>query len=187
MTAALNAATGSTIAPGVNIPIGAVDIGIHNVIGVEASALGNHEFDLGSRVLRNSLAPNLGAAGYVGANFVSISANLVVGPSSPYFTNPTATDADLNQIYTDTIAGDPTFIVEMLAVSPPPRSATAGDPRTGGANSRSGITRGGGVSPTGATGCSGGRTCGSEMVTASLAPDEGGDWVVSASMICRRM
>ena len=54
VTAALNAATGSTIAANANIPIGAVDIAILNSIGVEASTLGNHEFDLGSRVLRDA-------------------------------------------------------------------------------------------------------------------------------------
>ncbi len=65
--AALNAATGSTIGATTNLPIGAVDIGILNAIGVEASTIGNHEFDLGSRVLRDAFSPNLGAAGWVGA------------------------------------------------------------------------------------------------------------------------
>src|SRR5262249_51084900 len=36
----LNALTGSTMTG--NIPIGAADIAIHNLIGVEASAMGNH-------------------------------------------------------------------------------------------------------------------------------------------------
>ena len=60
VTATLNAVTGSTIGATTNIPIGAVDIAILNSIGVEASTIGNHEFDLGSRVLRDAFTPNLG-------------------------------------------------------------------------------------------------------------------------------
>lgn len=94
----LNAVTGSTMTG--TIPIAAADIAIHNIIGVEASALGNHDFDLGSTVLATSL--NAGA-GWVGAQFVSVSANLVVGPTSPYYGNPEATDSALNAIYRDTV------------------------------------------------------------------------------------
>ncbi|MDH4404779.1 MAG: esterase-like activity of phytase family protein, partial [Cyanobium sp. D14.bin.5] len=69
----LNAVTGSTIsmAASTNHPIGAVDIAIHNLIGVEASTIGNHEFDLGSRVFRDSFTP---ASGWVGAQFPYMSA-----------------------------------------------------------------------------------------------------------------
>lgn len=95
---AINEVTGSTMTG--TIPIAAADIAIHNVIGVEASALGNHDFDLGSNVLAASLTPG---SGWVGAQFVSVSANLVVGPSSPYYTDPTATDSALNAIYVDTV------------------------------------------------------------------------------------
>lgn len=73
VTNALNAATGSTIAPGAQIPIGAVDIAIHNIMGVEASTIGNHEFDLGSNALAAAVTP---ASGWVGANFVYLSSNL---------------------------------------------------------------------------------------------------------------
>ncbi|MEP9349082.1 ExeM/NucH family extracellular endonuclease [Xanthobacter sp. KR7-225] len=95
---AINEVTGSTMTG--TIPIAAADIAIHNVIGVEASALGNHDFDLGSNVLAASLTAG---SGWVGAQFVSVSANLVVGPSSPYYTDPTATDSALNAIYVDTV------------------------------------------------------------------------------------
>ncbi|MFS8037816.1 ExeM/NucH family extracellular endonuclease [Xanthobacter sp. AM11] len=95
---AINEVTGSTMTG--TIPIAAADIAIHNVIGVEASALGNHDFDLGSNVLAASLSAG---SGWVGAQFVSVSANLVVGPSSPYYTDPTATDSALNAIYVDTV------------------------------------------------------------------------------------
>ncbi len=97
----INAAAGSTIALGANIPIGAVDIAIHNVIGVEASAIGNHEFDLGSRVLRDSFSPNLGAPGWVGANFVHVSANLDFSG-----------DADLNPRFTNTLDGGTGTLVQ---------------------------------------------------------------------------
>jgi 2',3'-cyclic-nucleotide 2'-phosphodiesterase (5'-nucleotidase family) len=71
----LNAVTGSSISlsASTNHPIAAVDIAIHNLIGVEASTIGNHEFDLGSRVFRDSFTP---ASGWVGAQFPYLSANL---------------------------------------------------------------------------------------------------------------
>ncbi len=90
----LNAVSGSTIAAGTAIPIAAVDIAIHNELGVEASTIGNHEFDLGSRVFRDSFSPNLGAAGWVGANFPYVSANLDFSG-----------DADLSSRFTNTLDG----------------------------------------------------------------------------------
>ena len=94
----LNAVTGSTIslAPGTNHPIGAVDIAIHNLIGVEASTIGNHEFDLGARVFRDSF---ISASGWVGAQFPYLSANLDFSGDadlSSRFTN-TATAAGLEE------------------------------------------------------------------------------------------
>ncbi len=95
---AINAVTGSTMTG--TIPLAAADIAILNTIGVDASALGNHDFDLGSNALASALAAG---SGWVGAQFVSVSANLVVGPSSPYYTDPAATDSALNALYVDTI------------------------------------------------------------------------------------
>ena len=92
---AINYATGSTIAAGVNQPIAAADIAMLNAIGVEASAIGNHEFDLGSRVLRDAITPG-SAAGWNGANFAYLSANLDFSG-----------DADLNARFTNTLAGGP--------------------------------------------------------------------------------
>ena len=91
----LNAVTGSTISPAVstNHPVGAVDIAIHNLIGVEASTIGNHEFDLGSRVFKDSFTP-ASVAGWVGAQFPYLSANLDFSADTdlnPRFTNTTAT------------------------------------------------------------------------------------------------
>jgi predicted extracellular nuclease/2',3'-cyclic-nucleotide 2'-phosphodiesterase (5'-nucleotidase family) len=94
VTPTLNAVTGSTIGATTNIPIGAVDIAILNSIGAEASTIGNHEFDLGSRVLRDAFSPNLGAAGWVGAQFPYLSANLDFSG-----------DADLNPRFTNTLDG----------------------------------------------------------------------------------
>jgi 2',3'-cyclic-nucleotide 2'-phosphodiesterase (5'-nucleotidase family) len=89
----LNAVTGSSISlsASTNHPIAAVDIAIHNLIGVEASTIGNHEFDLGSRVFRDSFTP---ASGWVGAQFPYLSANLDFSADadlSSRFTNTTTT------------------------------------------------------------------------------------------------
>jgi 2',3'-cyclic-nucleotide 2'-phosphodiesterase (5'-nucleotidase family)/DNA-binding beta-propeller fold protein YncE len=49
------------------------DIAIHNILGVEASAIGNHEFDLGSPVFKDAITPS---GSWVGATFPHISANI---------------------------------------------------------------------------------------------------------------
>ncbi|MEP9377604.1 bifunctional metallophosphatase/5'-nucleotidase [Aquabacter sp. CN5-332] len=90
--AALNAA-GSQLSSTATVPIGAVDIAIHNVLGVTTSAIGNHEFDLGSRVLRDAFTP---ASGWSGANFVYLSSNLDFSG-----------DADLSSRFTNTVDGNP--------------------------------------------------------------------------------
>ena len=94
VAAAINATTGSSI--GSTVPIGAVDIAIHNIIGVEASTIGNHEFDLGSNAFAATFTPG---GGWVGAAFPYLSANLDFSG-----------DAALNPRFTDTLdgAGDPT-------------------------------------------------------------------------------
>ncbi|MBM5817092.1 MAG: hypothetical protein FJ083_11115, partial [Cyanobacteria bacterium K_Offshore_surface_m2_239] len=91
----LNAVTGSTISlsASTNHPIAAVDIALHNLIGVEASTIGNHEFDLGPRVLRDAITPG-SVAGWVGAQFPYLSANLDFSGDTdlnPRYTNTTAT------------------------------------------------------------------------------------------------
>ncbi|PZR85051.1 MAG: fused nuclease/metallophosphatase/5'-nucleotidase/calcium-binding protein, partial [Stutzerimonas stutzeri] len=75
----LNAVTGSTIAAGGTVPIGAVDTAIHNAIGVEVSAIGNHEWDLGSTAFAGSF---IAGGGWVGANYAMVSANLDVSGDS---------------------------------------------------------------------------------------------------------
>ena len=97
----LNEVSGSTIdlSPGVQIPIGAVDIAMLNAIGVEASTIGNHEFDLGSRVLRDAFMPG-SVPGWVGADFVYLSSNLDFSG-----------DADLAPRFTDTLDGGTATLV----------------------------------------------------------------------------
>ncbi|MFM9967678.1 MAG: choice-of-anchor I family protein [Burkholderiales bacterium] len=86
----INTVSGSTLPANATVPIGAVDILMHNAIGVEASAIGNHEFDLGSQVFRDSF---LATATYKGANFPYLSSNLDF-----------SVDSVLNARYTDTTA-----------------------------------------------------------------------------------
>jgi 2',3'-cyclic-nucleotide 2'-phosphodiesterase (5'-nucleotidase family) len=62
----------TSVLPGGNVQ-GRVDIAIHNAMGVQASALGNHEFDFGSQGLVDAIAP---AGAWVGAQFPFVSANL---------------------------------------------------------------------------------------------------------------
>lgn len=96
----LNAVTGSTISMSAssNHPIAAVDIAIHNLIGVEASTIGNHEFDLGTRVFRDSF---IAGSGWVGANFPYLSANLDFSG-----------DSDLASRFTNTLSGDNTALIQ---------------------------------------------------------------------------
>lgn len=76
---ALNSATGSTLAASAVVPIGAVDTAIHNVIGVEVSAIGNHEWDLGSTAFAGSI---VAGGGFVGAQYALVSANIDVSGDS---------------------------------------------------------------------------------------------------------
>jgi 2',3'-cyclic-nucleotide 2'-phosphodiesterase (5'-nucleotidase family) len=97
----LNAVSGSTmsLAVSTNHPIAAVDIAIHNEIGVEVSSIGNHEFDLGSRVFRDSFTPG-STAGWAGANFVHVSSNLDFSG-----------DSDLTARFTNTLDGGTTTLI----------------------------------------------------------------------------
>lgn len=61
------------LAPTATVSIAAVDIAIHNAIGIAASAIGNHEFDLGSNALAGAFRPGSGSPG---AAFPYLSANL---------------------------------------------------------------------------------------------------------------
>jgi 2',3'-cyclic-nucleotide 2'-phosphodiesterase (5'-nucleotidase family) len=95
----LNTVTGSTMSTlsSFNHPTAAVDIAIHNIIGVEASTVGNHEFDLGTRVFRDSI---LSGSGWVGATFPYLSANLDF-----------AGDSDIVARFTNTLSGNSTSLI----------------------------------------------------------------------------
>ena len=62
----------ATVLPGGNTQ-GRVDIAIHNAIGVQASTIGNHEFDFGSQGFADAFRPS---GSWVGAQFPYLSANL---------------------------------------------------------------------------------------------------------------
>jgi 2',3'-cyclic-nucleotide 2'-phosphodiesterase (5'-nucleotidase family) len=80
--------------------LGRGDIGILNALGIQASALGNHEFDLGIRQVRDILRTG---SGNPGTNFPYLSTNLDFGPeiastqgnlaASDLATNPTTAEA----------------------------------------------------------------------------------------------
>ncbi len=69
----LSSLFGSTAAP-----VFSVDIAIQNAIGVQASVLGNHEFDLGTNTIADAIGFYLsgGNARNIGAQFPYLSANL---------------------------------------------------------------------------------------------------------------
>ncbi len=76
---------------------GRVDVSIMNVIGFDASAIGNHEFDLGSDAFESIIEEDfrgdgLGDDRWVGAQFPYLSANLDFSG-----------DADLGDLFTDEI------------------------------------------------------------------------------------
>jgi 2',3'-cyclic-nucleotide 2'-phosphodiesterase (5'-nucleotidase family) len=73
--------------------IGRGDIGILNGIGIQASALGNHEFDLGVRQVRDILRTG---SGNPGTNFPYLSTNLDFSPEITAG-NLSATDLAANQ------------------------------------------------------------------------------------------
>jgi 2',3'-cyclic-nucleotide 2'-phosphodiesterase (5'-nucleotidase family) len=73
--------------------IGRGDIGILNAIGIQASALGNHEFDLGIRQVRDILRTG---SGNPGTNFPYLSTNLDFAPEITAG-NLSATDLAANQ------------------------------------------------------------------------------------------
>lgn len=74
--------------------IGRSDIAIMNIIGFQASALGNHEFDLGTSELNSQIGVDIRSSGadkrWIGAQFPYLSANLNF-----------AADANLNYLFTN--------------------------------------------------------------------------------------
>jgi 2',3'-cyclic-nucleotide 2'-phosphodiesterase (5'-nucleotidase family) len=70
-----NASTDRSLQGRYNLTPGKADIEIINAIGFEAAAFGNHEFDQGTRQIRDLIRPDTGR-GYAGARFPYLSANL---------------------------------------------------------------------------------------------------------------
>lgn len=82
--------------------IGRPDIAIMNIIGFNASALGNHEFDLGTADLNGQIGVDIRNSGadkrWIGAQFPYVSANLDFSQ-----------DANLNYLFTNQILSDTSF------------------------------------------------------------------------------
>lgn len=82
--------------------IGRPDIAIMNIIGFNASALGNHEFDLGTSDLNGQIGVDIRSSGadkrWIGAQFPYVSCNLNF-----------ANDVNLSYLYTNQILRDTAF------------------------------------------------------------------------------
>lgn len=82
--------------------LGRPDIAIMNIIGFNASTLGNHEFDLGTGDLNGQIGVDIRSSGadkrWLGAQFPYVSANLDFSK-----------DANLNYLYTNQILRDTAF------------------------------------------------------------------------------
>ena len=95
--------------------IGRADISIMNFIGIEAAALGNHEFDWGTSELRNMIAGQNSGANirWFGAQFPYLSANLDF-----------SADANLSNIFTASrlnntaFRSNPTMAASQIATTP---------------------------------------------------------------------
>jgi len=87
--------------------IGRVDITILNILGVQASVLGNHEFDLGTSELRNIIAGQNSGTNirWFGAQFPYLSSNLNFGA-----------DASLSSLFTAT-REEPSFFQSNPAMT----------------------------------------------------------------------
>ena len=91
---------------------GRVDVSIMNIIGFEASALGNHEFDLGTDTLEGIIGTDirgteLGDVRWLGAQFPYLSANLDFtndGNLSGLFTSDILSNTDFQSLPTDLAA-----------------------------------------------------------------------------------
>ncbi|MBK9147270.1 MAG: choice-of-anchor I family protein [Flavobacteriales bacterium] len=94
--------------------IGRVDITIMNLIGIQAAALGNHEFDLGTSELRNIIAGQSSGTNirWFGAQFPYLSSNLDF-----------SADANLSNLFTNT-REEYTFFQSNPAMGAPAIAAT---------------------------------------------------------------
>jgi 5'-nucleotidase/UDP-sugar diphosphatase len=82
--------------------VGRADIAILNAIGIQASALGNHEFDQGTGAIDGLLTPD---RGYAGARFPYLSANLNFTNDSTLGDNVVPDGQDFTTVTADDRAG----------------------------------------------------------------------------------
>lgn len=90
--------------------IGRADIAILNILGIQASAIGNHEYDAGTREIQNLIARtnsiiNPNVAGWIGTQFPYLSAN-----------TDFSGDANLNPFFTSAIQDASLYNLDPLAV-----------------------------------------------------------------------
>jgi predicted extracellular nuclease/2',3'-cyclic-nucleotide 2'-phosphodiesterase (5'-nucleotidase family) len=97
--------------------VGRADIAMLNIMGVQASAFGNHEFDAGTREVQNIIArtnsiTNATTPGWIGAQFPYLSANIDVTPPAP------GDDPNLSPLFTNQIRDASTYNTNPLTVFP---------------------------------------------------------------------
>jgi 2',3'-cyclic-nucleotide 2'-phosphodiesterase (5'-nucleotidase family) len=95
------------------------DIGILNALGIQASAFGNHEFDLGTTVVETLVK---GGSGNPGANFPYLSSNL------NFATDPALADEVATNPFTSEASAIPKKIAESTIITVP---GADGLPNTG--------------------------------------------------------
>lgn len=102
---------------------GRVDISILNILDIDASVLGNHEFDLGTRSIRDIIAADLRTSNdsnllrldrWLGAQFPYLSANL-------NFSN----DPELSNLFTAEFLSNTEFATDPFSRVAPPKIAPA--------------------------------------------------------------
>jgi 2',3'-cyclic-nucleotide 2'-phosphodiesterase (5'-nucleotidase family) len=91
--------------------LGRVDIGIMNVLGFDASCLGNHEFDPGTTVVREIFLPDIRDANSDG----TLDEARWLGPQFPYLSANLdfSGDANLASLYTSAIEPNTSFIAPL--------------------------------------------------------------------------
>lgn len=106
--------------------VGRVDIAIMNIIGFDASVLGNHEFDAGTSVVREIFGPDIRDGN--GDGVLDNVRN--VGPQFPYLSSNLdfSGDSDLSRLFTDAILPNTDFqadLADLATTASAPKIAPA--------------------------------------------------------------